>query len=253
MDKAADRNLSARADPTAGRLVTGLVKISLANRYQAWNAAEDEGLTPLQGQALALLRLHPVTGLRLTALAAALAVTPATASAAVSTLDRKGLVAKSRAAPDRRAVAIRLTETGRLAADRAAGWSDFLLDAVDVLTPSEREVVLRALVKMIWLMQQRGQIPISRMCVTCRFFRPHVHADPANPHHCAFVDAPFGDRQLRLECGDHDPAPPAQAAAIWATFDEAAGDGAPGATENWPPGAAEAEPVAKRGGLDARR
>jgi hypothetical protein len=42
------------------------------------------------------------------------------------------------------------------------------------------------------------------MCVTCRYFRPHVHSDPERPHHCAFVDAPFGDRALRLDCRDHE-------------------------------------------------
>ncbi|MER3418788.1 MAG: MarR family transcriptional regulator, partial [Chloroflexota bacterium] len=26
------------------------------------------------------------------------------------------------------------------------------------------------------------------------------------PHHCAFVDAPFGDRSIRLDCPDHAPA-----------------------------------------------
>jgi hypothetical protein len=41
------------------------------------------------------------------------------------------------------------------------------------------------------------------MCATCVFFRPDVHDDPERPHHCAFVDAPFGDRQLRLDCDDY--------------------------------------------------
>jgi hypothetical protein len=60
---------------------------------------------------------------------------------------------------------------------------------------------------MIGALQQRGEIPVSRMCPTCRFFRPHVHDDPVRPHHCAFVDAPFGDAQLRIECDDHEDAP----------------------------------------------
>ena len=47
---------------------------------------------------------------------------------------------------------------------------------------------------------------MSRMCLDCRFFRPDVHDDPARPHHCAFVDAPFGDAQLRIDCADHQPA-----------------------------------------------
>jgi hypothetical protein len=53
--------------------------------------------------------------------------------------------------------------------------------------------------------QRSGQIPISRMCVTCRFFDPYVHAGTGLPHHCHLVDAPFGNRQLRLRCPEAQP------------------------------------------------
>ena len=108
-----------------------------------------------------------------------------------------------------------MTTAGRHEAERAAGWADFLLAAVDDLTPEEQEIFYRGLVKMIRGLQTRGEIPVSRMCVTCRFFQPRVHADPREPHHCAFVDAPFGDRHLRLECPDHEAAPPETANANW--------------------------------------
>jgi hypothetical protein len=113
---------------------------------------------------------------------------------------------------------VSLPEAGRREADRVAGWSDFLLAAVDELTPGEQEVFLRGLVKLIRSVQCRGDIPVSRMCVTCRFFQPQVHADPALPHHCAFVDAPFGDRQLRLDCADYEAAEPEQTDRVWQAF-----------------------------------
>ena len=53
---------------------------------------------------------------------------------------------------------------------------------------------------------------------TCTHFRPHAHADAACPHHCTFVDAAFGDANLRLDCGDHEPAPAEAAAALWRRF-----------------------------------
>ena len=213
-----DFDTALAADPVAQRVVTGLAKIGLATRHRAWAAAEQQRLTPTQGQILALLRVRPEVGLRLTELAAALALTAATTSVAVGALARKGLVRKVRAAADARALAITLTDAGRREANRAAGWSDFLLAAVDALTPAEQAVFLRGLIKMIRALQERGEIPVSRMCVTCHFFRPHAHADAARPHHCAFVDAPFGDRHLRLECLDHEPAPPPQARDAWEAF-----------------------------------
>lgn len=208
---------AAEAEALDRRVVAGLAKVGLATRHRAWQEAEGQGLTPTQGQVLAFLRHRPAAA-RLSALAEALAVTPATTSQAVDALTRKGLVAKARAADDARALAITLTEAGRREADRASGWSDFLLAAVDALTPAEQAVFLRGLVKMVRTLQKRGEIPVSRMCVTCRFFRPNVHRDPARPHHCAFVDAPFGDQHLRLDCADHDQAPPEQARRAWEAY-----------------------------------
>ncbi|HET7094903.1 MAG TPA: MarR family winged helix-turn-helix transcriptional regulator [Thermomicrobiales bacterium] len=204
-------------DPIDVRIVNGLAKIGLATRHRAWSEAEASGLTPTQGQILALLRASP-TGLRLSELAARLAVTPPTASVAVRTLTAKGLVRKERAPADARGVVLTLTALGVRQAERAAGWSDFLLTAIGALTPPEREVFLRALVKMIRVLQERREIPVARMCVSCRFFRPYRHDDADRPHHCAFVDAAFGDRSLRLDCAEFEPAAPEFAAQNWETF-----------------------------------
>jgi DNA-binding MarR family transcriptional regulator len=206
------------ADPLDARVVTGLAKIGLATRHRAW--ADGQGLTPTQGQILALLRARPGTALRLAEIAEAMAVSPPTATVAVQALERKGLVRKSRAADDARARAITLTAAGEREAQRAAGWSEFLLAAVDALSPEEQEVFLRGLIKMIRTLQERGEIPVSRMCVTCRFFRPYAHPGSPRPHHCAFVDAPFGDRSLRLDCADHETAPEQQVERAWREFRE---------------------------------
>lgn len=186
------------------RMVAGLAKIGLASRHRAWSEGEVQGLTPTQGQILTMLRPRADSGMRLTELADHLAVAAATATVAVQALERKGLVEKRRAPDDGRVRTIVLTAAGKIEAERAAGWSDFLLAATEELTTEEQEVFYRGLVKMIRTMQMRGEIPISGMCVTCRYFQPNVHADASNPHHCAYVDAPFGDRQLRLDCPEHE-------------------------------------------------
>lgn len=111
-----------------------------------------------------------------------------------------------RAADDARALSVSLTPDGRAEAAEMAEWPDLLLGAVGVLDEAEAAVFLKALLKVIRQLQERGRISPARMCVTCRYFRPDVHDDPERPHHCAFVDAPFGDRNLRVDCGDHEPA-----------------------------------------------
>lgn len=210
-------DLAAPVDPLDNRILTGLAKIGLATRHRAWSEAEERGLTPTQGQILALLRARP-NGLRLSELAEQLAVTPPTASVAARTLTAKGLLRKDRPPDDARGIVLTLTDAGAREAEHAAGWSDFLLTAVDALTPAERVVFYRGLLKMIRVLQERGEIPVSRMCVACRFFQPNRHVDRDRPHHCAFVDAPFGDRSLRLECADYEPAAPDVAACNWERF-----------------------------------
>jgi hypothetical protein len=76
-------------------------------------------------------------------------------------------------------------------------------------------------VKIIRGLQEAGDIPVQRMCVTCRYFRPNVHDDRDRPHHCAFVDAAFGDPQLRLDCTEQEPASAAESRANWISWSRA--------------------------------
>jgi DNA-binding MarR family transcriptional regulator len=204
-------------EPLDRRVTIGLAKIGIALKQQAWAEAGGRGLTPTQCQVLALLRANP-DGLRLRALAEQLGVTAATASDSVTALHRKGLVTKEATTGDGRGVVVLLTPTGIGEAAAAATWPDFLLEAVGELSPAEQATFLRALVAMIRTLQEKGRIPVARMCVSCRFFRPFQHDDPARPHHCAFVDAPFGDGELRLDCPDFQTAPADQAAQNWQIF-----------------------------------
>lgn len=87
------------------------------------------------------------------------------------------------------------------------------------LSEAEQTNLLNTLIKLIRSLQLRKAIPPQRLCVTCKYFRPHVHPRPEAPHHCAFVDAPFGDRGLRLDCTEHEPANSAEEARNWAVFD----------------------------------
>jgi DNA-binding MarR family transcriptional regulator len=204
-------------EPLDRRVTIGLAKIGIALKQQAWAEAGGRGLTPTQGQVLALLRANP-GGLRLRDLAEQLGVTAPTASDSVTALHRKGLVSKEATTGDGRGVVVLLTPTGIGEAAAAATWPDFLLEAVGELSAAEQATFLRALVAMIRTLQQKGRIPVARMCVSCRFFRPFQHDDPARPHHCAFVDAPFGDGELRLDCPDFQTAPADQAAQNWQVF-----------------------------------
>ena len=204
------------SEPISRRVTAGLTKIGLVLRTQAWKGAGSAGVTPTQGNALGALRDSP-DGMKLSAVAKVLGVSAPTASDAMNALVAKGLVVKQGGA-DRRSISLVLSPEGQAAADQTREWPTFLADAVETLDGDEQAVLLRALVKVIRSLQVAGDVPLQRMCVTCRYFRPCAHNDQLNPHHCAYVDAPFGDRHLRLNCGEHLEADPADQAAAWQAF-----------------------------------
>lgn len=199
------------------KVVAGLAKLGLALKSQAWQEAGGRGLTPTQGQILAMLR-GASGGVRLSKVAEALGVKAATASEAVGSLVEKGLAIKAADATDGRALAITLTAKGRKEASRAMDWTDFLRVSVGALSEAEQAVFLRGVLKLIRELQSQGLISPSRLCLTCVHFRPFAHARGANPHHCALVDAPFGDGDLRLDCPEHHAAAPDVQAAAWERF-----------------------------------
>jgi DNA-binding MarR family transcriptional regulator len=197
------------------RIIVGLSKIGLALKSRSWQDASQQGLTPTQGQILALLHSKGIGGMRLSELANELGVSAATSSDTVTTLVEKGLVQKCKAVDDGRAIAISLTPKGQKIAAQASDWPDFLLDAVGELSEAEQEVFLKGLIKMIRKLQEQKQISVARMCVNCSFFRPNVYDNLEHPHHCAFVDAPFGDRALQLDCPDQVTAESTTVAQNW--------------------------------------
>jgi hypothetical protein len=136
---------------------------------------------------------------------AALASTPPTVSDAMKVLRAKGLVERGPDPADARAVVVLLTAEGRAEADRLSAVSAPLHEAVAALSEADFAAMLRGTTTVIRELQDRHAIPVSRMCLTCRFYEPDAHPqDAARPHHCHFVDAPFGDAELRVTCPDHE-------------------------------------------------
>jgi DNA-binding MarR family transcriptional regulator len=199
-----------------GRVTHSLLRLSTAMRSQAWEWAEGAGLTPTQGEILVLL-MQRKGPMRLGEIARETALTAATTSDAVSTLEGKGLVEKRRALDDGRALAVRLTARGRTAAKRAAQWPDFLSKAVGTLRSDEQSVFYRTLLKTIRQLEVQGHIPPHRMCVTCTYFEPSKNPKKT-PHHCALLDLSLADTDLRLDCSVHETADVATQKRTWKVF-----------------------------------
>lgn len=212
--------LEKTTDPLPHRLASALSKVSVSLKRRLWRDAASRRISPLQAQILAFLRQRPTHGATVTDITRMLGVTMPTASDVIAVLVRRGLLRKIRTEGDGRVFNVMLTARGRRRAEQVMGWPDFLLWAAELLPVEEQETLLRTLVKLIKSIQDRGEIPVARMCVTCTHFRPYVHSDAQRPHHCVLVDAPFGDRLIRVDCNEHKPADAEQQERQWRAFSE---------------------------------
>ncbi len=185
----------------------GLIKLSLVLRHQAWQDSGQRGLTPTQSQILDLIAALG-SGVTVSAVAQHLSVTKGSASVAVSALEKKDLIRKEADSIDGRVIHLILTRSGRREAQRSTQRPEVISQAIDTLPDAERGGLLRGLIGVIRSLQDQGNIPTSRMCAECRFFRPNLHPGQKKPHHCNFIDAAIADVDLRIDCAEMEPADP---------------------------------------------
>lgn len=206
------------SSPLPQRLKDGIDRLASVLRADQWSAANAAGLNPTQAHVLAFLAGRGEAGLRVKAIAGHLGVSQPTATDSIAALERKGLVVKAPDAADARAVVVHATMAGQEAVRLIGIAASATQEALGALAPHEQAGLMILLIKIIRTLQQAGALPDQRMCPSCRYFRPDAHPGADLPHHCAFVDAAFGARHLRLDCGEHDTADITLQATNWRIF-----------------------------------
>jgi len=210
----------------ADRILAGLSKLALVMRHESWQSAGKRGLTPTQAQILSILASSPnAVGVEpigvpigVKEVARRMAITMATASEAITALVAKGMVRKTPSVSDGRAIVLLLTKSGEREAAAAAIGPPSLITAVEALPEAERAGLLRGLIGMIRTLQEQGAVPTARMCVGCTYFRPNEYPKQMKSHHCMFIDAPIGDSDLRIDCGEMHPVGDEIAPRLWSVF-----------------------------------
>ncbi len=203
--------------PLVEKLGHVMNRINTAMRADSWDAFGSSGLNPTQGQIVMLLGRQS-SALRLSEIADELAVSAPTVSDSISSLAEKGLVKKKMAEDDGRAIAVSLTSLGKKLNGKLDSTGETIGLVLSRLPESEQIQLYKTLVRVVRELQSTGRIPISRMCVTCRYFRPNVHEDTKRPHHCALVNEAFGDQTLRADCPEYEAADEHLAVQNWETF-----------------------------------
>jgi DNA-binding MarR family transcriptional regulator len=203
-----------------------LRRLAQLTHTSAWDQWAAQRLTPTQRKILELLGSRS-EGPTLSAVAKELGVTAATACDSVAALEAKGLVHKQRSPRDGRALALLLTDEGRVSVTQLAALPDPLSGAFGALADDEQDVLYRLAIKMIHALQESGSLPTSRMCMRCRFFDPFRYESSSSPHHCHRAQLPFANRQLRIDCAEFEAGDPAAQARLWDRFVAAPADETP--------------------------
>jgi DNA-binding MarR family transcriptional regulator len=196
-------------DDSIANILFGLTRLAAVDRTEQWRAGAEVGLNPAQMAILLRVALRPM---RARDLAEHLGVSAASVSDSMAALVAKGMVERIVDPSDARAQSVVPTPAGLDIAARLAGRPRSLDLALAGLPSRDHGALLRLLMRIIRDLQEAHAIPVQGMCLTCAHFRPFVHQDAERPHHCAFVDSAFGEANLRLDCGDHEPAGPDRAA-----------------------------------------
>lgn len=186
------------------KIAVGFERIALVLKTLSWNESKVSGLSPIQIQFMTALTYESNSEWTVTALATRFHLTPATVSDALTALEKKHLVERRRSAEDRRTVFVSLTTEGKRLARKLSRWLNTLEEHVGGLAEEDKPVLLKSLLLLVAAFQEKGLITINRMCISCTYFRPNIHVHARKPHHCAYIDKPLGNADLRIDCPDFE-------------------------------------------------
>jgi len=189
------------------RIRVALSKISIYNQVAKQPDSCPSSL--IEQQILTLLLASQLHSMFRSSLVRALDVCCPSLDEAIQQIVTKGLIHVQTTDLPSKDVLLTLEPGGALAAHRLLQWPHVLDSVLESLSPATQEELYAHLLHTLLQLQEAKQIPTSLMCLTCRHFRPRQYPEnPEKPHHCAFVDAPFGDRDLQIDCSEHSDSDP---------------------------------------------
>jgi DNA-binding MarR family transcriptional regulator len=195
----------------------GLDQLASLVRAQSWR----KDLPPTQAALLRVLEGVPA-GQRARQLAERLGISAASLSDSLKALETKGWIERLPDPADGRAAIIRLSAEGKTLALDLLGGDGGMSALLKRLGSEDLGALLRITQLLVSEAQQQGLASGPRTCLGCRFFQPYASGDRGRPHFCGFVQKPFGDPELRVDCADQEAGTKQQQAANARRFRQAA-------------------------------
>ncbi len=204
-------------DSQCRQAAAGLESLASLVRAQSWRSDGTPSLPPSQAAVLRMLSDAP-EGLRAGRIAERLGVSAASVSDSLAALESKRWIKRDADPRDQRATLVRLTAQGKRTAQKLRDPLRGIGSLVGALDERDLGAFLRVSQLLVAQAQRQGLATGMRTCLGCRFFRPYSTGRDDKPHFCGFIEQPFGDAELRMDCAEQEPAEETIAAASAARF-----------------------------------
>ncbi|HJR74980.1 MAG TPA: MarR family transcriptional regulator [Luteimonas sp.] len=205
------------ADSQRRQAAAGLESLASLVRAQSWRSDGTPSLPPSQAAVLRMLA-DADEGLRAGRIAERLGVSAASVSDSLAALESKRWIKRGADPRDLRATLVRLTAQGKRTAQKLRDPLQGIGSLVGALDERDLGAFLRVSQLLVAQAQRQGLATGMRTCLGCRFFRPYSTGRDDKPHFCGFIEQPFGDAELRMDCAEQEPAEETIAAASAARF-----------------------------------
>lgn len=193
-------DLSRQQQSIESKIVVALERISESFRVMLWQKSKEVGLSPIQIQILIFCHYHSGAMCKVGYLAKEFNMTKATISDSVKVLAAKDLITKQLEPDDSRSYVIKLTAKGMEVVKQTAPFATEMLHSVENLSSLEKTNLFSSLLRMIDHLNQAQIITIQRMCHSCAFYDRRL-----NGPYCNFLNKTLKDKDLRIDCPEHQP------------------------------------------------
>ncbi len=184
------------------KIVALLERLAVVIRSMLQQLATEHGLSPIQVESLVFLLHHAPEFRRTGLLSQEFLVSQPTMSDALAVLEEKGLIDRTPDPSDARAKQLKLSAKGQRVAKLLERWAGPLMDGLAEVSDGDKRVTLNTLMQLTVNLSRHGHIPVNRMCLTCRFFKPA--AKSAVDHYCNLLEVPLPPTSLRIDCPEHE-------------------------------------------------
>jgi DNA-binding MarR family transcriptional regulator len=195
-----DFDLANQNSNTSSKIVASLERVAQAFRVLLWQESKAHALTPIQVQALIFLLHHSEEKRKVSYLAKEFAMTKATISETVKTLEQKKLITKEFEPLDTRSYVINMTTKGKDIARKTSFFSKEILAPIEKLHQGDQEILLLSLLDIIRHLNKSGVITIQRMCMTCIYYE----SSGQDQHFCKLLNQKLHVSELRIDCPEHE-------------------------------------------------